>query len=46
MIITLLILALRLRATLPPEPLDVPRCQINWAASLAYRRQRIRLFRH
>lgn len=46
MTLALLILALRLRVALPPAPLVVPRCEINWRASHAYRRQRLRLFRH
>ena len=40
MTIALLVLALRMKATLPPAPLTLPRCEINWTESHAFRRQR------
>lgn len=40
MTLALLLLALRMKAILPPAPLRLPRCEINWTESHAYRRQR------
>jgi|GEM_PF-5604631 len=40
MTIALLILALRMRACLPPAPLQLPRPEINWQESHRARRQR------
>ena len=40
MTLALLLLALRMKAILPPAPLQIPRREINWTESHAYRRQR------
>jgi hypothetical protein len=45
MSLVVLLLALRLQHAIAPEPLRVPRPEINWPASHAHRRQRTRTFR-